>query len=152
MGMGRRIRGALALIGAAVWPLAWHYFAEFVRAAVYERVLHMVSPQIEEIIVDYVVQYGVTVALAGIGLWLFLHTGRASIDFENVGSWTVSFKPGPIAAAFYHWALYYYAAMQTFKCFNYAETSYRYSRHNPHNRSGRARCSFEYRRAISNAP
>jgi hypothetical protein len=69
----RRISGLLAFLAAAIWPSAWHYIKEFCRAALYDRALHVLTEYI-----NYVMQYGVSVALVAFGLWLFWMTGRRS--------------------------------------------------------------------------
>src|SRR5205807_1418103 len=56
---------------------------EFIRAALYERILHVLTPDTGVLFtLEYAFQYGIPIALVALGLWLFLWTGRESIKPE----------------------------------------------------------------------
>src|SRR5882724_7038077 len=57
-------------VSAGLWLPAWHYVAEFIRAVLYERLLHMLNPDIEALLsVEYAFHYGIPIALVALGFW-----------------------------------------------------------------------------------
>jgi hypothetical protein len=77
-----RIKGLLPFIAAALWLHTWPYIAEFIRAALYEWLLHMLTPDAESLwpllSIEYALQYRVPIGLVAIGLWFFFWTGKKS--------------------------------------------------------------------------
>jgi hypothetical protein len=58
------------MLGGAAWHFGW----EAVRAWLYEQGFHVVNPYLFGIQLSWILHYGVTLALVGLGLWLFWRT------------------------------------------------------------------------------
>jgi|ERR1700680_1170159 len=65
--MGPKTQRALA-IASFVASILHFYFWELVRSAIYERLLHAMTPFITA---DAVAHYGIPLALVALGTWLF---------------------------------------------------------------------------------
>src|SRR3954468_4612343 len=63
-------------LGSILGGAAWHFGWEIVRAWLYEQGFHVVNPYLFGIQLSWVLHYGVTAVLVGLGLWLFWKTGR----------------------------------------------------------------------------
>jgi hypothetical protein len=59
----------------------YHYFWEFIRAALYDRGLHMLSPHGSP---ELAANYGLTLALVGVGIWLYWPTRPEVLRFHPI--------------------------------------------------------------------
>jgi hypothetical protein len=99
--LGRRIGGLLAFLAAGVWLPTWQYLKEFIRAVFYERALHLLSLDPDDMLnFEHTLQYGVPIILVALGSWLFWRTGRALPTSETVGAPQALSASGPPAFKF----------------------------------------------------
>jgi len=74
--MFRKIAGFIALLLSGAWWLGLG--REFVKAYLFDRILHMLNPYIHAITVEWLFNYGPPAVLTGLGLYLLLRHGRKS--------------------------------------------------------------------------
>lgn len=89
----QRILGAISFVTGLLHIWFW----EFIRGIFYERIWHTLSPFVTP---DAIAKYGVSLALAAFGTWLFWHTRPKPLAKAAIGkvakpdgrAWRTSYK------------------------------------------------------------